>query len=61
MMRNGISPTQTPRMVKGSISICVVSGVASPLYKAIYETDNYAKREIESSNGNIARKEFKSY
>lgn len=48
-------------MVKGSISICVVSGVASPSYKAIYETDNYATREIESSNGNIASKEFKSY
>ena len=60
MRKWNISPAQKPRMVKGSISICVVSGVASPLYKAIYETDNYAKREIESSNGNIARKEFKS-
>ena len=48
-------------MVKGSISICVVSVVASPSYKAIYEIDNYATREIESSNGNIASKEFKSY
>jgi hypothetical protein len=36
-------------MVKGSISICVVSGVASPSYKAIYEIDNYTRREIESS------------
>ena len=58
---NGISPAQTPRMVKGSISICVVSVAASPSYKAIYEIDNYATREIESSNDNIASKELTSY
>jgi hypothetical protein len=35
-----MSPAITPKMVKGSISICVVSGVASSSYKAIYEEDS---------------------
>jgi hypothetical protein len=35
-----MSPAITPKIVKGSISICVVSSVASPSYKAIYEANN---------------------
>jgi hypothetical protein len=35
-----MSPVITPKMIKCSISVCFVSGVASPSYKAIYEADS---------------------
>lgn len=38
----GINPAITPKMVKGSISMWVVSGVASPSYKAIYNKEKKA-------------------